>query len=99
MAFLCLFQLYHLHNDGRLHKMLTVQYTVGCIESQSIVLKDKQSYYHPLHVSGKAHFAFVIQIALWYSCKRFKGATSFCRGQALCGRRCIWDSIQAQGCH
>ena len=41
---------------------------MACIESQSIVVKDKQSYYHllHLHVSVKAYFWCVIQIHALY---------------------------------
>ncbi len=48
---------------------------VACIESQSIVVKDKQSYYHPLHVSVKAHcHSNSCFVCKWYSWKRLKGA-------------------------
>ncbi len=94
---MCLFQLYHLHN-GRLHKRLKV----ACIESQSIMVEDKQNYYHPLPVSVKAHLAshsnscFVCKLHSW---KRLKGAMllrSFCRGTADLVHIWINNSLKLQ---
>ncbi len=89
LAPLCLFQLYHLHN-GRLHKLeVKRSIQVACIESQSIVVEDKQNYYHPLSVSVKAHLACYSNscfVCKWYSWKRLTGAISlrsFCRGTAV----------------
>ncbi len=61
---------------------------VACIESQSIVVEDKQNYYHPLPVSVKAHLTCHSNsrfVCKWYSWKRLKGAISlesFCHGTA-----------------
>ncbi len=68
---------------------MTGSIQVACIESRSIAVKNKQSYYHPdLHVSVKALLACHSNsccVCKWYSWKRLKGAMSlrsFCCGAA-----------------